>query len=363
MSETTENNTTPEPIPCPEVLIPSADDLEEIIIFIGNTYGWEYIQPIEEILGAFPLSHTWPDDLDFPELEWEGKIQAIIEEFKLFPIVKIAEFLKVSLTVVVPPFGITVDAKKLFEDPNYKTELLAELEESLGLDVIDELMDDFSAENWNGEFGIDIPKIKLAKAWKELIEELKKIFMTGGFSAIADIIDKEPVKTIIKAIKEAAPEPIGFFLELIPSFLQGGYEFDADALFKQLRKEAEEAGVELRDYLLETEIPFVSEVPSILGLDDVLPKTLGDLIDLDKTGEHKKIDFPRWDEQRLFERFKTFMKDLPQILLEACLAKLTELIQYFIPPTIPIPFTLCTFLSLLGFPKQIDVVELALEGT
>jgi hypothetical protein len=49
-------------------------------------------------------------------------------------------------------------------------------------------------------------------------------------------------------------------------------------------------------------------------------------------------------------------------LFEACLAKLTELIKFFIPPEIPIPFTLCTFLSLLGFPKQIDVVELVVEG-
>ena len=357
MSET-ENNTTPVAVACPEVIIPSADDLEEIIIFIGNTYGWEYIKPIEEILGAFPLSHTWPDDLDWPELEWEGKIQAIIEEFKLYPIVKIAEFLGVALTVVVPPFGIEVDCKRLFEDPSYKAELLDELEKSLGLDVIEELMDDFSAENWNGDFGIDIPKIKLAKAWKEMIEELKKIFMTGGFSEIAKLLEKEPLETLI----ESLPDPIGFFLELIKSFPQGGYEFDADALFKQLRKEAEEAGVELRDYLLETEIPFVSEVPSILGLDDVLPKTLGDLINLGETGEHKKIDFPRWDEQRLFERFKTFIKDLPQILFEACLAKLTALIKFFIPPSIPIPFTLCTFLTVLGFPKEINVVELTLEG-
>jgi len=359
MSETTENNTTPEPIPCPEVLIPSADDLEEIIIFIGNTYGWEYIKPIEEILGAFPLSHTWPDDLDWPELEWEGKIQAIIEEFKLYPIVKIAEFLAVPLTVVVPPFGIEVDCKKLFEDPSYKLELLDELEKSLGLDVIEELMDDFSAENWNGEFGIDIPKIKLAKAWKEMIEELKKIFMTGGFSAIGKLLDKEPLKTLI----ETLPDPIGFFLELIASFPKGGYEFDADALFKKLREQAEKEGIELKELLLQTEIPFVSEIPAeMLGLEDVLPETLGDLIDLGKTGEHKKIDFPRWDEQKLFERFKTFIKDLPQILFEACLAKLTELIKFFIPPEIPIPFTLCTFLSLLGFPKQIDVVELVVEG-
>ena len=31
-------------------------------------------------------------------------------------------------------------------------------------------------------------------------------------------------------------------------------------------------------------------------------------------------------------------------------------------PEIPIPFTLCTFLSVLGFPKQIDVVELVVDG-
>ena len=345
-------------VDCPEVVIPSADDLEKIIIFIGNQYGWEYIQPIEEILGAFPLSHTWPKELDWPELEWEGKIQAIIEEFKLYPIVKIAEFLAVPLTVVVPPFGITVDAKRLFEDPSYKLELLDELEKSLGLDVIESLMDDFSAESWNGKFGVDIPKIKLAKAWKELIEELKKIFMSGGMSAMAKLIEKEPLETIV----ESLPDPIGFFLELIASFPKGGYEFDADALFKKLREQAEKEGLELKELLLQTEIPFVSEVPSILGLDDILPETLGDLIDFDAKKEFKKFDFPRWDEQRLFERFKTFIKDLPQILLEACLAKLTELIKFFIPPEIPIPFTLCTFLTVLGFPKQIDVVELALDG-
>ena len=178
-------------------------------------------------------------------------------------------------------------------------------------------MDDFSAESWNGKFGVDIPKIKLAKAWKELIEELKKIFMSGGMSAMAKLIEKEPLETIV----ESLPDPIGFFLELIASFPKGGYEFDADALFKKLREQAEKEGLELKELLLQTEIPFVSEVPSILGLEDVLPKTLGDLIDL--KNEDKQIDFPRWDEQKLFERFRTFIKDLPQILFEACLEKLT----------------------------------------
>ena len=74
------------------------DDLEEIIIFIGNQYGWEYIEPINEILGAFPLSHTWNKvDLDIPELEWEGKIQVMIENLNYSQLLKIAEFLSVPL--------------------------------------------------------------------------------------------------------------------------------------------------------------------------------------------------------------------------------------------------------------------------
>ena len=351
------NNTTAVAIPCPQVIIPTADDLEEIIITIVNRYGAEYLEPIEEILGAFPLSFTWSADLDIPELEWEAKIQAIIEEFKLYPIVKIAEFLGVPLTVVVPPFGLEVDCKKLFEDPDYKQELLKQLREEIGIDKIEKLMSEFSAENWNGEFGIDIPDIQLQKAWKEMIEELQKLMQGGFLKKIADLLEKEPLETII----ESLPDPIGFFLEIVKSIPNGGFEFDSEKLFKRLREEAEEAGVELRDYLLETEIPFVSEVPSILGLDDILPKTLGDLINLDI--KDKQIDFPRWDEQKLFERFKTFIKDLPQVLIEACLAKLTELISYFIPPEIPIPFTLCTFLSVIGFPKEISVNNLVLEGT
>jgi len=357
MTESTENNTTAVAIPCPQVIIPTADDLEEIIITIVNKYGAEYLEPIEEILGAFPLSFTWSADLDIPELEWEAKIQAIIEEFKLYPIVKIAEFLGVPLTVVVPPFGLEVDCKKLFEDPDYKQELLKQLKEEIGIDKIEKLMSEFSAENWNGEFGIDIPDIQLQKAWKEMIEELQKLMQGGFLKKIADLLEKEPLETII----ESLPDPIGFFLEIVKSIPNGGFEFDSEKLFKRLREEAEEAGVELRDYLLETEIPFVSEVPSILGLDDILPKTLGDLINLDI--KDKQIDFPRWDEQKLFERFKTFIKDLPQVLIEACLAKLTELISYFIPPEIPIPFTLCTFLSVIGFPKEISVNNLVLEGT
>ena len=191
-----------------------------------------------------------------------------------------------------------------------------------------------------------------------MIEELKKIFMTGGFSEIAKLLEKEPLETII----ESLPDPIGFFLELIKSFPQGGYEFDADALFQKLRKQAEEEGLELLELLKQTEIPFVSDIPAeMLGLEDVLPETLGDLIDLGKTGEHKKIDFPRWEEQRLFERFKTFIKDLPQILFELVLQNLQPSFNTLYHQNRFI-YSMYIFIS-TWFPKQISVSNLVLEGT
>ena len=83
----------PIPVDCPEVVIPSADDLEKIIIFIGNQYGWEYIQPIEEILGAFPLSHTWDGiTLDIPELEWEGKYKQSLRNLNYIQWLRLQSF-------------------------------------------------------------------------------------------------------------------------------------------------------------------------------------------------------------------------------------------------------------------------------
>ena len=78
--------------------------------------------------------------------------------------------------------------------------------------------------------------------------------------------------------------------------------------------------------ILEYELPLVSEVPDFLGLEDV-PKTLGDLINLDKTQQRKKIDMPNWNIDKLRDRLKTFFKDLPQILLEQVLF-LTNDIRY-----------------------------------
>ena len=118
-------------VPCPAVVVPTADDLRQIFLAIGNRYGWQELEQIEEILGAFPLSFTWNPDFDLKELEWDGRIEALIEEFKMFPAVKIAEvlskFVPFDFEFTDPIFGIKVDVIKLFNDTEYKGELVKEM--------------------------------------------------------------------------------------------------------------------------------------------------------------------------------------------------------------------------------------------
>ena len=71
---------------------------------------------------------------------------------------------------------------------------------------------------------------------------------------------------------------------------------------------------------------------------------------------------PNWNIDKLRDRFDNFIRNLPQMMFEACLSFLTEIMDILIPVDIPIPFDLCTFLSLIGFPKEISVSNLVTEG-
>lgn len=365
-------STAPVKVPCPKVVVPTADELEKIIIFIGNQYGWEYIKPLEELLGAFPLSHSWDGiTLDIPELEWENKIQAIIEEFKLYPLVKLAEvfseIIKVPMVVVEPITGISVDVRLLITDPDYKGQLLTQFQEA-GDDIIDLLVPDFVLENWDGTDGIDAPAIKMTKAWKEFVAKVKELFKGNVFGTLAKILENEALEAAIETI-EALPDPFPDYLALLLSLpgmvVNGGQlDFDTDKFLMGLKKQFKEAGKDFQTELLTYPLPLVSEIADsaeLVGLD--LPKTLGDLIDLEEIGEFKKVDFPNWNIDKLRDRIDNFIKNLPQMLLEAVLEKLSKYLGMLIPSGIPIPFTLCSFLEFLGFPKEISVSNLVLEGT
>ena len=143
----------------------------------------------------------------------------------------------------------------------------------------------------------------------------------------------------------------------------GQLDFDTDAFLMGLKKQFKDAGKDFQEELLAYPLPVVSEIAGqaeLVGLD--LPETLGDLIDLEEIGEFKKVDFPNWNIDKLRDRIDNFIRNLPQMLLEAVLEKLSSYLKMLFPTAIPIPFTLCSFLEFLGFPKEISVSNLVLDG-
>jgi len=326
-------------VPCPAVVVPTADDLRQIFLAIGNRYGWQELKQIEEILGAFPLSFTWNPDFDLKELEWDGRIEALIEEFKMFPAVKIAEvlseFVPFDFEFTDPIFGIKVNVIKLFKDPEYKGELVKEMRDKF--EELKDLLPDLSRENWDGTDGVDSPDIALSQMFKEMISEIKKMLCNSIHAAFTALIDK------FKEIWDA----LG--LEFIPTLVIDILTFDIDGFLKTVKDKWKKLKEDLnftqsfKDYLLSIQLPLI-------GL------TVGELINLDS--DDMKIDFPNWDTQKIINKIKAYFTDFPQKLIEEWIGKVTKFFEEIgLKWPIPIPFTFCAFLEAIGVPKEINITN------
>jgi len=326
-------------VPCPDVVVPTADDLRQIFLAIGNRYGWQELEKIEEILGAFPLSFTWNPNFDFKELEWDGRIEALIEEFKMFPAVKIAEvlseFVPFDFEFTDPIFGIKVDVIKLFKDPEYKGQLIQEMRDKF--EELKDLLPDLSRENWDGTDGVDSPDLALTQMFKEMISEIKKMLTNSLYYGF---------EKLIKVFKEIW-DALG--LDFIPSLVIDILTFDIDGFLQSVKdkwKEEKERGISFqsfKDYLLGIQLPLI-------GL------TVGDLINLES--EDSKIDFPNWDTQKILNKIKAYFIDFPQKIIEEWIEKVTKFFEAIgLKWPIPIPFTFCAFLEAIGVPKTIDITN------
>ena len=329
-------------VPCPKVLVPTADEVSQIFISIGNQFGWEYLDELKDILGAFPLSFTWDGDFDVPELEWEGRIEAMIEEFKMFPAIKIAEAIAeltpISLELTDPIFGITVDLKKLLEDPEYKGTIVKQMQDKF--EELKSMLPDISRENFDGTDGLDSPSLQLNQMFKEMIGELKKMLTESIYYAFLKLIE----------IFEEIWDALG--LDIIPTLIIDILTFDVEdfigELKEQWKKIKEETGQSFKDFLLEIELPLI-------GL------KVKDLIDMDLND--KKLDIPNWDTQKIINKISAYFRDFPQKLIEEWMKIVTEFLDKIgLNLPIPIPFDFCMFLEIIGFPKEIKIQDaLALE--
>ena len=96
-------------------------------------------------------------------------------------------------------------------------------------------------------------------------------------------------------------------------------------------------------YLLNIQLPLI-------GL------TVGDIINLDS--EDSKIDFPNWDTQKIINKIRAYFRDFPQKLIEEWMEKVTKFFEQIgLKFPIPIPFTFCAFLEVIGFPKELNIAN------
>ena len=342
--------TTSISLPCDSVLLPKPTDLTNIFNNIINQISLlemnglekeaqqlrDLLESIEDLLGSFPISISDPvfPTLTVPEIEWERRITAMIQEYHLFVQVKIMEIIDSVLPISfsVPIMGLSIDVVKLFTDPNYKVILKAQIAEEV--DTFYALIPD-TYKTFDGTYGLEVDDFKAEAVWNYIMSQLNKGALGILHGAFAGLIDK--FSTIWETLGlPALPALTDLNVEaLIQTRIQA-----IEAQIKAAPQDAKEA--------LRREGLAALEKISLVGF------TLMDLLG----GEPN--DFVESMEKKM-DRFKTRLRDFgeewPKFLILQWMEKVTAffeaiglsaLVQY-------ITFTFCDFLKIIGLPTSIAI--------
>ena len=340
-------------LPCEPVLLPKPSDLTNIFNSIINQIALlemsglekeaqelrDLLEGIEKILGSFPMSISDPvfPTITVPEIEWERRITAMIQEYHLFVQVKIMEIVNTVLPISfsVPVMGLSIDVVKLFTDPNYKAILKSQI--SANVDSFYALIPD-TYKVFDGTYGLEVNDFKAEAVWNYIMSQLNKGALGILHGAFGGLIDK------FSAIWSALGLPA------LPVLT----DLNVEALI-QARIQAIEAQIKNLDpkdidaaEALRREGLAALEKISLVGY------SLMDLLG----GEPN--DFVESLEKRM-DRFKTRLRDFgeewPEFLIKEWMQKVTAffeaiglgaLVQW-------ITFTFCDFLKLIGLPSTISI--------
>ena len=192
-------------LPCDSVLLPKPTDLTNIFNNIINQISLlemnglekeaqqlrDLLESIEDLLGSFPISISDPvfPTLTVPEIEWERRITAMIQEYHLFVQVKIMEIIDTVLPISfsVPIMGLSIDVVKLFTDPNYKVTLKAQI--SAEVDTFYALIPD-TYKTFDGTYGLEVDDFKAEAVWNYIMSQLNKGALGILHGAFGGLIDK-----------------------------------------------------------------------------------------------------------------------------------------------------------------------------
>lgn len=186
-------------VPCPSDTIPSAEfktQIKDMYSQLGSMPARlalagecalaasirQILDGIESAMGIFPLGFADFGSLKIPEIEWEGRIEALLSEFKLYVQTKMLELIATLIPVnfTINILGLSIDLSKLFTEPGYTASLIAQIRNNLSSFL--SLIPDTLRRIWNADLGLSCPDITAAKIWKYIMDELKD----GAYKLLVD---------------------------------------------------------------------------------------------------------------------------------------------------------------------------------
>lgn len=320
----TQLTATVPPMECPDVMLPTPANLSNLFGTLitqaeraidseidelkeeGEKLK-EILDKIREILSPYDPNF---EKLEIPEKEYEIMIIRLINEYSTYVQAKIMDIianLLPSLGVEVEILGVTVDAVKFATDRPYRAEILGQIN-------VDSMYDLLPPEYQSFKDKFDSADLR-GKKINDFIDNKIKEFLSGniiqglkdlGLSFTLPTDPREAIKLAVQEIKDDAKKDMNEKIEDLKTITIGGKTLE------------EILGGEFDDNVEITEFTF----------------------------------------DRLIDKLLQFAQDYWSYLLKEMLSKITEAIKA-IPGLDKIieflTFTFCDFLTLIGFPKTIDL--------
>ena len=303
------------PLECPAVLLPTPANLANYFKGLAShayTYEIEEIKKIlEDLEFIFEPFDPKFKKLEIPEIEWEIRIQGLVDEFSTYvqsQLLKIVADLT-SIEITVNILGIEVDVIKFVTDRTYLNTLFDDID--LDIDNLYELLPP-EYKLYKDKFdSLDFQK----KTVKDYFKEKVKEFQTGNF---------------IQGLQDLG---LGFTLPTDP---RAAAKLAIQTIIADEKKDIEQQIEDLKNIKIG---PFTIE--EILG------------------GEIKeKVEISEFQRDRLIKKLLNFAQDYFAYLLKEVLSKITNAIKA-IPGLDAIiaflTFDFCKFLELIGVPKTIQL--------
>ena len=305
------------PLECPDVLLPTPANLANYfkgIITQIYRYPIDEFEELKEELekirkDILDIYDPKFEKVEIPELEWEIIITRLSAEYPMYVQQKILELINTLFPIDfnVTVLGITFDILEFLANPSSVLDNL-ELEE---IDSIYDLIPD-EYKVWEKFDTADFKKESIRHYLRSEVAKKMNLLLHGGFTGLIDLFDE---------IWDALGLPS------IPSL----ENLDLEALIKD--KTLEE---------LEQVQIFGFSLLDLLG---------GEFDD--------NVEIPEFQKERLLKRAREFTEEWQTYLVKLWMQKVTSFFDAIGLGSITqwITFNFCNYLTLVGFPKTIDLPD------